>query len=131
MGSILVGKQQAHRYRIHSEVLQSPACLYHRILIEYTVYSIGNRPLGHFEYSLGWNQRRGFWLAQSVEVRSCLSPDLNDIPEALGCEHPRACAFQLKQGIRCNGHSVGEVVHLRGFQARLFQHLFRNFNHRI
>ncbi len=77
----------------------------------------GAHALGRAEAQLVGDERRRRGVAEPVEVRPRLAPELDDVGEAVGRDQRGARGAPLEQRVGRDGHAVGEALDVRGAGA--------------
>jgi hypothetical protein len=82
--------------------------------VEWAQHPLGPDALGNCDAALQRHERLGVVLAEPVEVRPRLAPQMEDVLEPLGRDERRARAFALEQRVRGDGRAVREALELSG-----------------
>ena len=100
-------EEQAHSDRLGVDLGQ-------RGEVELFEHPVRSDPLAHAEAALDRDERLRMVLAQPIEVRSRLAPQMEKVLEAGGCQERCSRALPLQQRVGRDRGPVGEALDVRG-----------------
>jgi hypothetical protein len=111
---VRVRMQEADRHRLGAGTRDALDDRRERPLVERDDDPVRPDPLPDPKTQLGRDERCGPRAAGTVELRTCLAPDLDHVGESLGGEQSRARAALGEQRVGGDGHAVREPDHVAG-----------------